>query len=80
MIRKYFAFSTNIFKVMCVATAIFMVGFWALKFYRNEDVSAIEYISYDSHRNIAQDIFSLHEGLNLFQGSWCLLIPECTES
>ena len=44
---------------MCVATAFFMVGFWALKFYRNEDVSAIEYISYDSHRDIAYPELSI---------------------
>ena len=59
MIRKYFVISTNIFKAMCGITALFMVGFWALKFYRNEDVSVIEYTSYASNKNIAYPELSI---------------------
>ena len=41
-----------IFKFLCCIAAFFMVGFWIFKFHENEDVSAIEYISYESHSNI----------------------------
>ena len=59
MARKYFDVSNIIFKAMCGTTAFFMVGFWALKFYRNEDVSAIEYISFDSLKDIAHPELSI---------------------
>ena len=59
MMRKYFDMATNIFKALCGTTSFFMVGFWALKFYRNEDVSVIEYMSYASHGNIAYPELSI---------------------
>ena len=36
-----------------------MVGFWIFKFHQNEDVSSIEYISYESHSDITYPEFSL---------------------
>ena len=59
MARKYSDVSNIFFKAMCGTTAFFMVGFWALKFYRNEDVSAIEYISLDSQKDIAYPELSI---------------------
>ena len=44
--------SINTFKAVCGLAALCMVGFWTLKFHKNEDVSAIKYISYDSQKEI----------------------------
>ena len=52
MTLKFLDMSIIIFKLLCCIAAFFMVGFWIFKFHENEDVSAIEYISYESHSNI----------------------------
>ena len=59
MAPKYFDVSSNFFKFMCCIIALFMVGFWIFKFIRNEDVSTIEYISYDSNKDIAYPEISI---------------------
>ena len=38
---------SNLFKFVCGFAAFFMVGFWLIKFHKNEDVSSIGYISYE---------------------------------
>ena len=40
------------FKAFCGIIAVFMVGFWIIKFDKNEDISAIEYISYENNTDI----------------------------
>ena len=52
MTLKFVDMLIIIFKFLCCIAAFFMVGFWIFKFHENEDVSAIEYISYESHSNI----------------------------
>ena len=47
------------FKSICWIAAVFMIGFWIFNYYQNDDVSAIEYISYDSHKNIAYPELSI---------------------
>ena len=49
---KFSNISSAFFKCTCGIAAFFMVGFWVLKFYKNEDVSSIEYISYDTLNNM----------------------------
>ena len=51
--------SIIIFKLTCGIAAISMVGFWIFKFHQNEDVSSIEYISYESHNDITYPEFSI---------------------
>ena len=59
MIEKLFAISSNIFHALCTLAAFFMVVFWGLKFYENEDVSVINYTSYDNDRNITYPELSI---------------------
>ena len=40
------------FKAFCGIIAVFMVAFWIIKFDKNEDISAIEYISYENNTDI----------------------------
>ena len=42
----------TVFKCVCWIAAFFMVGFWILKFHKNDDVSSIEYILYDDPKSI----------------------------
>lgn len=52
MALKCLSISIHTFKAVCGIAALCMVGFWTLKFHKNEDVSAIKYISYDSEKEI----------------------------
>ena len=49
----------NIFKFVCGISALFMVGFWTLKFHKNEDVSEVKYISYEYHKDITYPELSI---------------------
>ena len=49
---KCFDISVYIFKILCGVAALSMVGFWIFKFHKNDDISAIEYISYETHPDI----------------------------
>ena len=51
--------SIIIFKLTCGIAAISMAGFWIFKFHQDEDVSSIEYISYESQGDIAYPEFSI---------------------
>ena len=59
MIQNLSTVSSNIFKALCTLAAFFMVVFWVLKFHENEDVSAINYTSYDIDRNITYPELSI---------------------
>lgn len=59
MSSKFLDISIIIFKVLCGIAASFMVGFWIFKFNENEDVSAIEYISYETHSDITYPELSI---------------------
>ena len=59
MSSKFLHISIIIFKVLCGIAASFMVGFWIFKFNENEDVSAIEYISYETHSDITYPELSI---------------------
>ena len=41
-----------IFKTICGLVTIFMVGYWLEKFFRNEDLSMIQYKRIETSRNI----------------------------
>ena len=45
-------FAIIIFKLLCIATAGFMVGFWVYKFQKNEDISVIEYKAFKDSKEI----------------------------
>ena len=59
MMQKLSTLPSNVFKALCVLAAFFMVLFWVLKFHENEDVSAINFTSYDIHRNITYPEMSM---------------------
>ena len=59
MIQNLSTVSSNIFKALCTLAAFFMVVFWVLKFHENEDVSAINFTSYDIDRNITYPEMSI---------------------
>ena len=64
MSLKYLDISRTAFKCICWVAAFFMVGFWILKFHKNEDISSIEYISYNDQKDI------VHPEL-----SFCIYMP-----
>ena len=47
MNKTYLQILSTLFKCTCGIAAFFMVGFWLIKFHKNEDVSSIGYISYE---------------------------------
>ena len=49
---KYYDKSSTFFKSTCGIAAFFMVGFWIIRFHKNEDVSSIEYVSYDASNDM----------------------------
>ena len=49
---KYYDISSTFFKSTCGIAAFFMVGFWIIRFNKNEDVSSIEYVSYDASNDM----------------------------
>ena len=59
MILGCFKISSITFKAICSITAGFMVGFWILKYHENEDVSAIEYVSYETQTDLAYPVLSV---------------------
>ena len=59
MILGCFKISSIIFKAFCGVAVGFMVGFWMVKYHENEDVSAIEYVSYKTQTDIAYPVPSL---------------------
>ena len=52
MRANIFYLSITVFKLFCGITAFFMVGYWIYKFNENEDVSAIDYTSYELQKEI----------------------------
>ena len=61
---KVLELSILIFKVLCGIAAVVMIGYWIYKFHKNDDVSAIEYISYETNRDIVYPELSI-----------CVLLP-----
>ena len=59
MNKKYLHILSALFKCTCGIAAFFMVGFWIIKFHKNEDVSSIEYVSYDTPRDMIYPELSL---------------------
>ena len=54
-----FKISSITFKAICSIAAGFMVGFWIFKYHENEDVSAIEYVSYETQTDVAYPVLSV---------------------
>ena len=59
MKMKGLELSISIFKILCGIAAVVMIGYWIFKFHKNDDVSAIEYISYDTHGDIVYPELSI---------------------
>ena len=59
MVLGCFKISSITFKAICSITAGFMVGFWIFRYNENEDVSAIEYISYETQTDLAYPVLSV---------------------
>ena len=49
---KLYSFLLGTFKILCVCTTIFMVGYWLYKFEKNEDLTSIEYQSLDKIKDM----------------------------
>ena len=56
---KSLELSIFIFKILCGIAAVVMIGYWIFKFNKNDDVSAIEYISYETHSDIVYPELSI---------------------
>jgi len=48
-----------VFKAVCLTATLIMVGYWIMKFLRNEDVSVIDYQSLETVENPTQPEFSI---------------------
>ena len=49
---KLYSFLLGTFKISCICTTVFMVGYWLYKFERNEDLTSIEYQSLDKIKDM----------------------------
>ena len=59
MILGCFKISSLTFKAICSIAAGFMIGFWIFKYHENEDVSAVEYVSYETQTDLAYPVLSV---------------------
>ena len=59
MIQNGLSISNVTFKAICWIAAVFMIGFWIFNYYQNDDVSAIQYVSFDTKTNIAYPELSI---------------------
>ena len=56
---KSIELSIFIFKICCGIATVVMIGYWIFKFNKNDDVSAIEYISYETYSDIVYPDLSI---------------------
>ena len=58
-IMKYVEFFICCFKWICVFTAFVMIGYWILKYVKNEDITTIEYKEYKGTHSVHLPAMSL---------------------
>ena len=49
----------SLFRILCLVTAGFMVGYWMYKFYKNEDVTLIEYKTFSEREDTVYPEFTI---------------------
>ena len=56
--KSMLSFAT-VFRILCFATAGFMVGYWIYKFHKNEDVTLIEYKTFSETEDTVYPEFTI---------------------